>query len=289
MAHTVHRLSAAGNAFYLILGPEPPDAAALARHLGAGEWLAPLAGSPPPRPSDGLIFGAALPGQTPRQLMFNPDGSSGHCANGLRCLAWLLAREGRLPAAGLIETVDGPVAISVAGDQVSAALGPLRPLPGFPPPDAVCALEVEGEVLPGFAAFVGNPQFVLFGDAALQARVRELGPRLQRHPRFPDGVNVEFVRREPTATGERWTVRVWERGVGETPACGTGALAVAGAGPTGLVRGEQRDLHYPGGVLSVRRDAADRLHLAGAVCYEGQYRLQAPAASRAGEREGSRA
>ncbi|MBM4119095.1 hypothetical protein FJ251_15435 [bacterium] len=289
MEHTVHRLSAAGNVFYLILGSPPPDAAALARRLGAGEWLVPSAGSLPPRPSDGLIVGEAPTGQTPRQQMFNPDGSSGHCANGLRCLAWLLAREGRLPADGLIETVDGPVAVAVTGDLVSAALGPLRPLPGFPPPEAPCALDLGGETLTGYAAFVGNPQFVLFGDAALQARVGELGPRLQQHPRFPGGVNVEFVWREPRPAGERWTVRVWERGVGETLACGTGALAVAGVGPTGLARGEQRDLHYPGGVLSVRRDAEDRLHLAGAVRYEGEYRLQTAAPRRAGEREGSRA
>lgn len=288
MEQTLHRLSAAGNVFYLILGSPPPDAAALARRVGAGEGLVPSAGSPPAQPSDGLILGETPTGERPRQQMFNPDGSSGHCANGLRCLAWLLAREDRLPADGLIETVDGPVAVSVAGDRVSAALGPLRPLPGFPPPDAACALSVGEETLQGYAAFVGNPQFVLFGDAALQARVGELGPRLQQHPRFPGGVNVEFVHCEPTPAGERWTVRVWERGVGETLACGTGALAVAGVGPRGLARGEQRDLHYPGGVLSVRRDAQDRLHLAGAVRYEGEYRLQAAAPRRAGEREGSR-
>ncbi|MBM4119002.1 hypothetical protein FJ251_14960 [bacterium] len=289
MESTVHRLSAAGNAFYLILGPAPPAAAAQAQRLGAGEGLAPVAGAPAPLPSDGLIFGEFGAGRPPRQRMFNPDGSGGHCANGLRCLAWLLAREGRLPDPGLIETVDGPVPVVVEGERVSAALAPLRTLAGFPPPGTPCALVVEGETLSGYAAFVGNPQFVLFGDAALQARVRELGPRLQHHPRFPGGVNVEFVWREALPAGERWRVRVWERGAGETLACGTGALAVAGVGPTGLARGQARDLHYPGGVLSVRRDRADRLHLAGAVRYEGEYRLQAPAGSQAGQGEDSRA
>jgi len=287
----LHRMSAAGNAFYLAidLEVEGAAAAALARRIAAGQDLAPQGDWPAPGPSDGLILCTRRPGAPPRQRMFNPDGSSGHCANGLRCLAWLLAREGLLPADGRVETVDGPVALTVAGDRVEAALGPLRRLPGFPPPDAPVQIEVAGEALSGYAAFVGNPQFVIVGDAALQARVRELGPRLQGHPRFPDGVNVEFVHRRPGSRGEEWTVRVWERGVGETPSCGTGALAVAGVGPAGIARGEARALSYPGGLLSVRRDAADRLHLSGPVRYEGCYRLAALTASQPGECEGGRA
>ncbi len=281
-------MSAAGNAFYLAidLELEAAEVAALARRVSAGQDLAPEDDGPRAAPSDGLILCTRRPGAPPRQSMFNPDGSSGHCANGLRCLAWLLDREGRLPADGIIETVDGPVALQVTGDQVGAALGPLRRLDGFPAPDALCAIALDEETLTGYAAFVGNPQFVIFGDAALQARVGELGPRLQGHPRFPDGVNVEFVQAGAGAEGADWTVRVWERGVGETPACGTGALAVAAVGPQGIARGETRRLAYPGGALSVRRDGADRLHLAGPVRYEGRYRLTALATSRPSTWEG---
>jgi diaminopimelate epimerase len=285
-----HRMSAAGNAFYLALdlAPAAIDAAALAQRVAAGRQLSALDASPPAGPSDGLILCTRPAGGSPRQQMFNPDGSSGHCANGLRCLAWLLARAGALPEDGTIDTVDGPVALAVSGARVEAALGPLRPLPGFAPPDTLTVIELDGEPLSGYAAFVGNPQFVLFGDAALQARVGELGPRLQRHPRFPDGVNVEFVV-PAAAADEPWRVRVWERGVGETLACGTGALAVAAVGPQGIARGEARRLAYPGGLLTVRRDGADRLHLAGAVRYEGRYRLAALTASQTGEKEGGRA
>jgi diaminopimelate epimerase len=89
---------------------------------------------------------------------------------------------------------------------------------------------------------VGNPHAVVVGDPA---RVGEIGPRLEGHPRFPERTNVQVVRVE--GPGEV-TARVWERGVGETAASGTSAVAVAAAThPDGEVV-----VHFPGGDLRVR-------------------------------------
>jgi diaminopimelate epimerase len=270
MSLNLTRMSAAGNVFYLALDQDLPEAEAstLARRLSAGRDLAPLNGAAAARPSDGLILGTSGP-TAPRQRMYNPDGSVGHCANGLRCLAALLESEspGALDA-GQILTDDGPVTVTFVADEIEACLGVLRPLPGFPSPDRLCSIALGGETIEGYLGYVGNAQLVLFGGPSLQARCRELGPRLQEHPLFPDGVNVEFVNMDPRG----WSVRVWERGVGETLSCGTGAVAVAAVGPTGLRPGASRRLHYPGGDLKVHMDDERRLFLTGPVMEEGRYR-----------------
>lgn len=281
----LHRMSAAGNAFYLAVGRSLPLAHAeeLAQVLSRGDALWPLDDASPPDLSDGLIFGLlAGGGAPPRQIMHNPDGSRGHCANGVRCLAWLLAAGNALPTPPRILTDDGEIPVTVDGDRVEAALGPLRTLAGWTPPDQLAEIVLNGETLRGYPAYVGNPQFVLFGDVSLEARLATVGAALQTHPRFPDGVNVEFVFEDPAAPeGEDgWRVRVWERGVGETLSCGTGALAVAAVGPRGLARGAARPLRYPGGTLTVRRSHDDRLHLSGEVQHEGRYALAPELAAR---------
>jgi diaminopimelate epimerase len=92
------------------------------------------------------------------------------------------------------------------------------------------------------AVVVGNPHAVVLGDPA---RIEELGPRLETHPRFPERTNVQVVRVD--GPGEV-TARVWERGVGETTASGSSAVAVAAA-----THGEGDVLvHFPGGDLHVR-------------------------------------
>lgn len=286
MTAIIERMSAAGNVFHLALDLSPAGASYRARRLSRGLGLKAMGGAPAPASCDGLIL-CQFDATGPRQLMYNPDGSAGHCANGIRCLAALLAGRGLLPASGEIQSLDGPMRLRVDGALVSARLGRLRRLPGCPPPDEAFELQVGELRLDAFAAFVGNPQLVFFTDAATQERVGELGPLLQKHPRFPDGVNAEFVVADPAG----WRVRVWERGAGETLSCGTGALAVAGVGPDGIARGEERVLYYPGGPLCVGRDSEDRMHLSGPVRHEGRYRMiekqQAPAGSGEGSKGGA--
>jgi diaminopimelate epimerase len=108
---------------------------------------------------------------------------------------------------------------------------------------------------------MGNPHCVLFVDDERTAPVTTLGPLLERHPRFPHGTNVEFLalRRDGNH------LRVWERGVGETQACGSGACAAAAAAVArGLARFPIR-LHLPGGELEIASDGKGGVFLTGPV------------------------
>ena len=100
---------------------------------------------------------------------------------------------------------------------------------------------------------------MLFVEDERAAPVRELGAELERHARFPNRTNVEFA----AVRDGRWRLRVWERGVGETPACGTGACATAIA--ASLERGASLplEIELPGGRLTVDRDASGEVVLAG--------------------------
>jgi diaminopimelate epimerase len=164
--------------------------------------------------------------------ILNPDGSHAEMSgNGTRiAAAWLMSRTGSSQA--LVHV--GPRTVEVRRTEdglYESALGPVE----------VGASEVvDGiELTP---VSVGNPHAVVVGDPE---RVGELGPRLEVHPRFPERTNVQIVRLE--RPGEV-TARVWERGVGETTASGTSAVAVAAAThPEGEVL-----VHFPGGDLRVR-------------------------------------
>ena len=166
----------------------------------------------------------------------NPDGSRAEMSgNGTRiAAAWHMSRTGSTSARVHVGSLAVPVRQTEDG-LYESELGPV---------------EVgETEVVDGVeltAVTVGNPHAVVVGEPS---RIGELGPRLEGHPRFPGRTNVQVVRVE--RPGEV-TARVWERGVGETTASGTSAVAVAAAThPEGEVL-----VHFPGGDLRVR--LADR-------------------------------
>jgi diaminopimelate epimerase len=165
--------------------------------------------------------------------IWNPDGSQAEMSgNGTRIAArWLAGRTGE----DIVTVRVGPrvvVARMLGGDEVEHELGEVR----------VSALEVvDGVEL--IAVDVGNPHAVVLGDPA---ELPDLGPRLETHERFSNRTNVQVVRVD--APGEV-TARVWERGVGETSASGTSAVAVAAA--THPAGGEVV-VHFPGGDLHVR-------------------------------------
>jgi diaminopimelate epimerase len=162
----------------------------------------------------------------------NPDGSRAEMSgNGTRiAAAWLMSRSGSSHAR--VHVGHRTVAVKRTEDSLyESDLGPVE----------VGATEVvDGVELTPVS--VGNPHAVVVGDPE---RIGELGPRLEEHPRFPERTNVQVVRIE--RLGEV-TARVWERGVGETAASGTSAVAVAAAThPEGEVV-----VHFPGGDLRVR-------------------------------------
>jgi diaminopimelate epimerase len=153
--------------------------------------------------------------------VLNADGSVPEmCGNGLRCVALHVALSGRLADGPMnLETDAGlrPATLSREGAKASVRvdMGVVR----FLGMRKVATSIGDVEVALGDA---GNPHAILFGDYA-PADVRRLGPELATHAAFPDGTNVEFCR----VTDEAIEVVVWERGVGLTLACGTGACAVA--------------------------------------------------------------
>src|SRR5439155_16423183 len=119
-------------------------------------------------------------------------------------------------------------------------------LPGLPPGQA--ALTIDQQALRVTCVSIGNPHCVTFVDEITDAFVPGVGPRVEKHSAFPRKTNVEFVK---VTRPDEVTVRVWERGSGETLACGTGACAVAVAGV--LTERSQRRIttHLPGGDLQL--------------------------------------
>ena len=187
----------------------------------------------------------------------NRDGSVGEmCGNGIRCLA-VFAREERLISEDVVkvETRAGLKVVEVtAGGKVRVDMGaPIfnpREIPVLTEdPDALhVRVEVDGAVTEVASVSMGNPHAVLFVEDPATAPVASLGPSLETHEMFPKGTNVEFVR---VLSPERLRMRVWERGAGETLACGTGACAAAVVARQLADTSGRMIVELPGGELEI--------------------------------------
>jgi diaminopimelate epimerase len=183
----------------------------------------------------------------PRMTVWNADGSHAEtCGNGIRIVAAYLARDGRLPDDGLVLTGAERTHVRILGDglvQVRMGRAVL--------PNGLHATTLETSTGP--VAFlevsIGNPHAVV-QDADPDTRVGVLGPELEVHEHFPLRTNVEFVR---TDGPSELTMRVWERGVGETLSCGTGACATAVAAVVAGAASPVR-VHVAGGTLVIDVD-----------------------------------
>jgi len=185
--------------------------------------------------------------------IFNADGSEvEQCGNGVRCLASFLAPKlGRSlklasPAGTIAARIESP-------ERVSVDLG----VPNFRPaalPFLAAAeqeryrLDVAGRTVEFGAVSMGNPHAVIPVDAVATAPVELLGPALQKHSSFPRSVNVGFME---VVDSSHIRLRVYERGVGETLACGTGAAGAVAVGRRWGLLGENVSVELPGGVLEV--------------------------------------
>ena len=200
-----------------------------------------------------LITGERPDGGDAGYRNFNADGGEvEQCGNGVRCLARFLAP--RFGSELTLVSPAGPVAARVRSpDDVSVDLG----VPDFRP-SALPFLaeqerdryrvEVAGETVELGAVSMGNPHAVIAVPSAADAPVERLGAAFQRHPSFPRRVNVGFMER---VDERRIRLRVYERGVGETLACGTGAAAAVAVGRRWGQLGERVAVELPGGTLEV--------------------------------------
>jgi diaminopimelate epimerase len=244
--------SAAGNRFAVVDAFErlPGDLPGLARGLCARHGL------------DGLLVGARPErGGDCRMLVYNRDGSRAEaCGNGLRVLARWAFETAHGGMELVVETDSGPrrVVSFVRGREVVIARAEL----GVPRLVARHeGLELGGEALGVTLVDLGNPHCVVFVADVARAPVASLGSTIENHARFPHRINVSFVE---CAAG-RLLVRTWERGVGETAACGTGVGASAVAA---LAHGRVRapvEVGTRGGRLQVDWDGRGVLALTGPV------------------------
>ena len=256
-----HKMDGAGNDYVFVDAVSQPFPVDRAPRL-AREWSDRHRGIG----ADGLLLLLPnTPGCDVTMRMWNADGSEGAmCGNGLRCLAALAHHLGLAtdPAAVRVATAAGlrTVALGPAGPDgfatsARADLGAVQVSPAR-------RLSVAGQDLEVVEGCAGNPHAVVFVEGELEAHpVGVLGPAFQRHPAFPDGVNVEFVHASPAGLA----CRVFERGSGETLACGTGAaVAALAAVAQGHAASFPVAVHMRGGTLVVHR-GVDGIVLEGPV------------------------
>lgn len=196
-----------------------------------------------------------------RMDFYNADGTRAEmCGNGIRCFAKYLHDFGLIKDLSIdIETGAGVKAVELIVDgnrAVGASVDMGRPELRAEriPVNASLGLENEAEVTLGSSAFegvcvsMGNPHFVVFIDDLRSAPIADVGPMIENHPAFPNKTNVEFAK---VLSNDELELRVWERGVGETLACGTGACAAAVAANLKGFAGRRVKVNLPGGSLVV--------------------------------------
>ncbi len=254
------KMHGAGNDYIFIncfQEPIPENPAELARqvsdrHFGIG--------------GDGLILICPSEKADAQMRIFNADGSEAEmCGNGIRCVAKYLYDHGlvRKPILQIetgrgilslqVEVVQGQVQ-EVQVDMGEPILAPERiptRLPGNPQYGGAVVdteLQLADQTLRVTCVSMGNPHCVWFTEQLTDQMVLGLGPRIEHHPQFPNRVNVEFVQ---LLSPQEVKVRVWERGSGETLACGTGACAVCVAGVLTGRTHRQLLVHLLGGTLKL--------------------------------------
>lgn len=251
-----------GNDYLYVYGEVPENIAELSiklsdRHFGAG--------------SDGMIWISPSKVADFKMRIFNADGSEAKmCGNGIRCVGKYVYDKGYTDKTYLkIETLSGirTLKLSVSGGKVSEVTVDM----GKAVTEKDKTLTVDGETVSCVPVSVGNPHAVIFVDDINTAPLTVLGPKIEHHEAFPDGVNVEFVQ---VLGRNELRMRVWERGSGVTMACGTGACASAAA----AVAKKKCDYDEPiyvnldGGKLKIKisRDSSVTMTGPAETVYEGE-------------------
>ncbi len=191
--------------------------------------------------------------------IYNADGSEAeHCGNGVRCLARFLRDRALIAGSELrVETVaglavvrlcdDGPVTVNMGPPELDPARVPFRAAARAVTYDVT----QDGETFSGGVLSMGNPHLVLRVTNIDEAPAATLGPKLERHPDFPNRVNVGFMQ---VLDPGNIRLRVYERGAGETLACGTGACAAVVCGRLQGLLDARVNVDLPGGRLVIHWD-----------------------------------
>lgn len=246
--------------------------------------------------ADGLILVQNSNISDLKMRVFNPDGCEAEaCGNGLRCFTKYVIENGMVSRANLaIETLSGTrkakayvLETKVSRVDVNMGLPQFKPeqIPVTLTADAITSEAMQSPVvtyqlLVGnyqlllFLLSMGNPHAVAFTSAPVAGfPLASIGPEIERHHLFPQRTNFEIAR---VIDRGKIEARVWERGVGETLACGTGACAIAVAAQlTGYVD-DHVDITFPGGILTVYWDRGGEALLSGPVeeIFSGEYQIQ---------------
>jgi diaminopimelate epimerase len=255
------KMHGAGNdyVFVDIFEESVADAPALARavsdrHTGIG--------------GDGLILLAPSESADCRMIMYNADGSRAEmCGNGIRCVA-RMARNRERVASDLmrVETDAGIRVVQLTPDGARVDMGTPRfsaesipvPLPG--PRVVDQELEIWGTHVSLTCVSMGNPHAVLYVDDIDSVEVSRIGPIVEKHELFPERTNVEFVQ---VLDEGHVLQRTWERGSGETLACGTGACAACVAGVLTGRTGRSLRIRLRGGELLLEWDGEGSVFMTG--------------------------
>lgn len=224
--------------------------------------------------ADGLILICPSERGDALMRMFNADGSESEmCGNGVRCVAKYVYDHGIARRDELrIETGRGvltlqmfpgangrieKVRVNMGAPILTAAEIPTT-LPGDPP--IRVPLQAAGRQFEVTCVSMGNPHCVTFVDEVNDDWVLRVGPQVEQHPAFPRRVNAEFIQ---VLSPREFRMRVWERGSGETQACGTGACASAVAGVLAGLLERKTLAHLPGGDLELEWGATGEVYLTG--------------------------
>jgi diaminopimelate epimerase len=191
--------------------------------------------------------------------IFNADGSEPEmCGNGIRCLALFLLKSGLFTGATLsLETLRGIINVSVQGEKIRVDMGqPILSAAQIPTAQAsgkvvMHPLAIEGKEYCVTAVSMGNPHAVVYAEELTDDLVLGMGKKIECHPFFPRKTNVEFIK---VISDREIRMRVWERGCGETMACGTGACASVVSGVINRRHGNAITVHLLGGDLFIEWD-----------------------------------
>ncbi len=233
--------------------------------------------------SDGLILIKPSKVADCMMDMYNLDGSQGAmCGNGIRCVAKYVYDYGIVKKTELtVETKSGikKLKLSVENGKVSQVevnmgepILKASEIPICSENDQVLneAIEVDGTIYHMTGVSMGNPHAVVFLEDVENLDIEKLGPSFENHPRFPDRVNTEFIQ---VLDPNTLKMRVWERGSGETLACGTGACASAVASALNGFSGNEVTVKLLGGDLKIRWDReSNQVYMTGpaAVVFDGE-------------------